>query len=168
MHALLKRAFVKDDEVDTRYNFFLLVENESKKVQESDEFEYHAYQRALEKMNNLSFSQIEEICNPQGNNEKSEDVHMAKDENKGLFDSIFNSKDDIDVTVYLNGEDEMVFKKLKSFVFEEKHYVLLKDEKNDTSAYYQYVVREEDGKQKERLFEVEDDLQISLFKYLGL
>lgn len=169
LKSLITHGFVPGDEVETRRRVVgmlnLLRESRLNQTAEKKQF----YDAVEMRFFALSFKEIEAIYYDK--TIESADLEIKEEEkmeeSKDLFTNVIKSPDGANVTVYLNGEDEMNFKKLKSFHFENSYYVLLEDLEDHKTKYYRYYSETYEGEKVEKLFLVEDQTQISLFKFLG-
>ena len=155
----IKACYDPRNEDDTRLNIRRQIKHF---YDENDDYELRAV--ASKMLNEMSFDEIEQIYKSE-----IEEKDMSKENETVLFDTVIKGKDGETVTVYLNGDEdeEMSCKKIKAFRFEESFYVLLQDLKDNASKYYRYVYETQDGKPVEKLIRVNDDQQVSLFKFLG-
>lgn len=159
---VIKDCFKEGDERLTRLEARKLIREV---CEELDDFPLRAETYKL--LNDLTFEQLKDLYNKE---EPEVDNNMTKDNETALFNTVVKGEDGATVTVYLNGDEdeEISCKKIKSFRFEECFYVLLQNLNDSKPNYYRYVFeKQEDGKSVEKLVRVNDEQQVSLFKFLG-
>ena len=154
---VIKRCYDKDDEKATRFEARVCIREFCLKI---DDLALRT--EANRMLAGMSFEEITKIYY------QEEEIKMEKNEN-ALYDNVIKKADGETVTVYLNADEDeaLSFKKIKSFRFEDEVYVLLQNLDDKSSKYYRYINEPKDGKMVEKLVTVNDDKQVSLFKFLG-
>ena len=174
---VIHSSYVPTDELDTRFNILNkineLIENCA------SEQEKYAFEKTLEVANGLSFEEIKHIYDlgaegiinreilldneTQSQLDEKEEETMTSNKENGLFDLVFNNSKK-EVCAYINGEDAMNFKVIKTFNFENEHYVILEDYENKQQKYYRYNIDEDSN---ESMVAVEEPLLLRVFNELG-
>ena len=174
---VIHSSYVPTDELDTRFNILNkineLIENCA------SEQEKYAFEKTLEVANGLSFEEIKHIYDlgaegiinreilldneTQSQLDEKEEETMTSNKENGLFDLVFNNSKK-EVCAYINGEDAMNFKVIKTFNFENEHYAILEDYENKQQKYYRYNIDEDSN---ESMVAVEEPLLLRVFNELG-
>ena len=179
VREILLKSFIDGDEVDTRVNIYSALRQKEKT---KDPNIKAAVKEAEKIFNDASYldlivmhvNYLDDLKDPRVSydpfeEEKKEEEPSMIDENAPLYDLVFVNKRIKECSLYLEGDEENEYIKLKTFDFEGKHYVLLKNKVTEEEKYYFYACgRDSKDELKEKLVPLNDEGLIKFVEQLGL
>ena len=103
----------------------------------------------------------------ENNNDSINIAHEENDVEEGkLFDLLFKNKTKL-VSLKNNKHKNVVFVKIKTFYFEHKHYVLLKEKDTSKETYFLYTQSKTSNGILEDLMPIDNEITIMLLNELG-
>ena len=183
--ALIRISMNKEDEIDTRVLLFHNIDTFEERYKKPGDYE--ALEEARNRFDAMSFKELKEYYDAccSGNPDEvikakflmpdDEVEEMSKSKFNGpLFKIVFATKvPNKQLDLFLNGEEDHSYQKVKSFEFEGNYYVYLKAESDQIIRCYKYVLEHETdeyGEEKdiEKLIYVQDEQLIKFFDFLKL
>lgn len=175
---ILLKCFDSNDEVDTRVGIYAEIRSKEKT---RDMDEKAALKEVEKKFNNASFVELSVMYDSYTKENKNNSISYEPveeenkmpnpqpiDKNAPLYNLVFNTRRVKDLSLYIEGNEACEYFKIKDFVFENKHYVLLKNKENKVEQYYYYSAnKDDDDNLKERLVPIKDESLVRFFKDLG-
>ena len=171
-HSIILVSFHKESEIDTRVailenvNHFMKIHKEPGDKEALEEVQRHLDDYTFEEICDYYDACLEKQMYQEQNEMINKEEPVMKD---AVMEKLFSKKKiNEPFVLYLNGEDERSYYKVRSFDFENERYVLLKDDITEKTDYYKFKSADDEIDDREKLIRVKDELLIKLFKSLEL